>query len=66
MLIHANNSHRFDDIADTLADSIDLALISKMIPNRFISSANTEADAIVKRLANNFNKVQRMQENRRW
>lgn len=64
--ITANKSHRFDDVADTLADSIDLTFISKMIPNRFISSANTEADAIVKRLANNFNKVQKMQEKRRW
>jgi predicted phage terminase large subunit-like protein len=45
--ITANNSHRFDDIADTLADGIDLGLANKSIP---ISKEN-KVDEIVSRLA---------------
>lgn len=52
--ITANNSHRFDDIADTLADSVKIALIDKLIIAK--ASAHTEQDVIVKTLAKGFRK----------
>lgn len=40
--ITANNSHRFDDIADTLVDGIKLGLIDKIIINRSIEKQDHE------------------------
>lgn len=50
--ITANNTHRHDDIADTLADGIKMALIDKIIAT--ISTENTRTDSIVKEMANKF------------
>lgn len=43
--ITANNTHRHDDIADTLYDAIKIALIDKTIVNKNISATNYEAVA---------------------
>lgn len=40
--ITANNTHRFDDVADTLADSIQMALIDEIVPRETIYGNNTD------------------------
>lgn len=49
--ITANNSHRYDDIADTVADGIRLALIDKSIT---YFSIDEESDSILDRAAAHF------------
>jgi predicted phage terminase large subunit-like protein len=61
--ITANNSHRFDDICDTLADGVKLALIDQVIINKYQGNSNREMS---KRIMSNFNAVQRIKENRTW
>lgn len=41
--ITANNAHRYDDIADTLADGVKLALIDKIVIGDHLTNENTEA-----------------------
>jgi predicted phage terminase large subunit-like protein len=53
--ITANNSHRFDDIADTMYDAIKLALIDKVIINKI--AHGTDYSQIGRTLNNNYNKV---------
>jgi predicted phage terminase large subunit-like protein len=62
--ITANNSHRWDDIADTLYDAVKLALIDKVLIMRNIKSNKTAN--VVKNLANNFNKLQRLRRTITW
>lgn len=47
--ITANNTHRFDDIADTLAWAVKMAFIDKTIP--YMSKMKTEQDSILEKLA---------------
>lgn len=56
--ITANNSHRFDDIADTMYDAIKIALIDKYI--NFYSEEQEESTNIVKEMAAHFNQRERM------
>lgn len=58
--ITANNSHRFDDIADTLYDAIKIALIDKYI--NFYASEQEESNNIVREMAQHFNQRERMRE----
>lgn len=50
--ITANNTHRRDDICDTLYDAVKLALIDKTFINMHVNAANSKANEIVKTLAN--------------
>ncbi len=56
--ITANNSHRFDDIADTMYDAIKIALIDKYI--NFYNQEQEESTNIVKEMAAHFNQRERM------
>ena len=56
--ITANNSHRFDDIADTLYDAIKIALIDKTIIVR--SGEKKNYDAIAKNMMSGFKNVDRL------
>lgn len=50
--ITANNSHRFDDICDTIADACKLALIDKVI--KVDSIAEHQRDRVLDRMASQF------------
>jgi predicted phage terminase large subunit-like protein len=50
--ITANNTHRFDDIADTLADAVRLALIDKIVI--YQTGNESQSNDIVKELAQSF------------
>lgn len=56
--ITANSSHRFDDIADTLADAIRIALIDKTIIVR--SGTKRDENAIAKNVMSRVNHVDRL------
>jgi predicted phage terminase large subunit-like protein len=58
--ITANDSHRFDDIADTLYDAVKIGLIDKGLTSQYVKQ---ESDSIVKDLAMHFNKVQSLRAN---
>jgi hypothetical protein len=55
--ITANNSHRFDDIADTLADGIKLALIDRTIITR---QQSTDYSSIAKSMSMSAAKIERL------
>lgn len=59
--ITANNSHRFDDICDTLYDGIKLALIDKVLISMI--SSNKDRNDIAKKMMSNFNKLQNIKGN---
>ena len=61
--ITANNSHRFDDICDTLADGVKLALIDKVIHTSY---NNTSSNDVAKRIMSKFHSVNRLREQRTW
>lgn len=56
--ITANNSHRHDDIADTLYDAVKVALIDKIITTSI--AQNTVSDDIIKNLASSFSRTQQL------
>jgi predicted phage terminase large subunit-like protein len=56
--ITANNSHRFDDIADTMYDAINLGLITKTIINMTKRPDNDSPTA--KNMMSTFNKIDRL------
>lgn len=59
--ITANETHRWDDIADTAADAIKMALIDKVL---ILSQANlVNYDQIAKTLTSNSNKINRLRQN---
>lgn len=58
--ITANNTHRFDDIADTLYDAVKLALIDQIIINRYINKTNDSTNKVVKEMAQEFAELQRL------
>jgi len=49
--ITANNTHRFDDIADTLYDAVKLALIDKTFINMSINPETEKSDKMLKEFA---------------
>lgn len=55
--ITGNNTHRFDDIADTCYDAVKAGLIDKSI--YYPSPANDKANAIVTQLATHYNQIQK-------
>lgn len=58
--ITANNTHRFDDIADTLYDGIKLGLIEQSI--LFQNQHRHEVNHVVSTLANHFQKINQLRE----
>lgn len=53
-----NNTHRYDDIADTLADAVKLALIDKLIPRLYGKKDTT--DDIISSMAKDLNRRARI------
>jgi predicted phage terminase large subunit-like protein len=53
--ITSNDTHRFDDIADTAADAVKLALIDKIIINR--TNDNSAKDVIIDIINNKVNRL---------
>ncbi|MGB8807117.1 MAG: hypothetical protein WCC83_04620, partial [Candidatus Rickettsiella isopodorum] len=62
--ITANNTHRFDDIADTLYDGIKLGLIEQSI--LFQNHQRHEVNRVISELAGHFQQVNRLREERLW
>jgi hypothetical protein len=50
--ITANQSHRYDDIADTFADAVKLAFIDKVIP--YMTKTKARTDKIITTIASNY------------
>jgi predicted phage terminase large subunit-like protein len=64
--ITANDSHRFDDIADTLADAVKLALIDKVLIARYLRSSETSNVVVMDNLISKFRRLDRLKSERRW
>lgn len=62
--ITANNSHRFDDIADTMYDAVKLALIDKVIERRVAQRG--DSNKIAQRIMSHAKRVAKIKENRTW
>jgi predicted phage terminase large subunit-like protein len=58
--ITANETHRWDDIADTMADAIKIALIDKAIISAHVNVV--DYDKIAKDMTGNYNKVNRLRQ----
>ena len=52
--ITANDTHRYDDIADTLTDAIQLGLVDRVIP--FDHTGKTQSDIVLDTMARTLNK----------
>ena len=63
--ITANDTHRHDDIADTLYDGVKLALIDKIIAPSLAIQDNARSN-ISKSILNNFNNFNRIRGERTW
>ena len=59
--ITANETHRWDDIADTFADAVKIALIDKGLVMANIGAVNY--DEMAKNLTSNYNKINRLRQN---
>jgi predicted phage terminase large subunit-like protein len=62
--ITANNTHRFDDIADTLYDAVKLGLIDQSI--LFQQQQHHKTNKVISELAQHFQHVNRLREERLW
>lgn len=62
--ITANDSHRFDDICDTLYDAVKIALIDKYIP--LTSAANEEDKAIAQNIMSTFSRAKKIRNGMSW
>ncbi|WP_339050229.1 hypothetical protein [Rickettsiella endosymbiont of Xylota segnis] len=62
--ITANNTHRFDDIADTLYDGIKLGLIEQSI--LFSRRHHDDVNRVVSTLADRFQQLNQLREERLW
>lgn len=58
--ITANETHRWDDIADTAADAIRIALIEKTVISSQFNSPNY--NEIAKKVTSNYNKINRLKD----
>jgi predicted phage terminase large subunit-like protein len=61
--ITANNTHRHDDIADTMYDAVKLALIDRVLINRFVGSQEG-TQQVLKALTDRFNTSKRARRRR--
>jgi predicted phage terminase large subunit-like protein len=64
--ITANNTHRHDDIADTLYDAVKMALIDEVIIKRNISTQDNHTNQILKKAMSKYNSIESMKRNRSW
>jgi predicted phage terminase large subunit-like protein len=64
--ITANDSHRYDDIADTLYDGIKIGLIDMTIINLFIKSQQSNQEAIAAKVSSANQKIKQLKEARSW
>jgi hypothetical protein len=55
--ITANNTHRFDDIADTLADAVDIEFSRKLISNLYIKPGEIKNNTFAKDIMRQANAV---------
>jgi len=60
--ITGNNTHRFDDICDTLYDAVKLGLIDKVL----LPKNTSDSDKMMRDMAAQFNQVNRMRMDRQW
>ena len=58
--ITANETHRWDDIADTAADAVKIALIDKTIISSHVNAV--DYSSVAKSLASNSNKINRLKQ----
>lgn len=63
--ITANNTHRFDDIADTLADAVKIALIDRTLIHRFVRIED-RSDEIVNMIAGDMKRINQLKRERQW
>lgn len=61
--ITANNSHRFDDIADTLYDAVKIGLIDQIVSRR---TQTTEDPQRARTIMAGFNKLMQLKEQQKW
>lgn len=64
--ITANNSHRYDDIADTLYDAVKIALIDKTLINLSINQTENHQNNAAKKLADEQRRRQQLRRERKW
>ena len=64
--ITLNNSHRFDDVADTAYDAVKMALIDETIAKKSFNDNAGRSSQMVRTLNQNFKKTLQLRENRVW
>ena len=64
--ITANNTHRHDDIADTLYDGVKLALIDKVLITRYINKQDDDSKKVLESLATKYKNSERIRRARQW
>ena len=64
--ITANDSHRRDDICDTLYDAVKIALIDNSLVNMYIPTKQAKSDEIVRMLAASHNRLKKVRGDREW
>jgi len=64
--ITANNTHRHDDICDTLYDAVKLALIDKTFVNMYIDETKSKKNEIINSFVMANNKRKQLRRTERW
>lgn len=62
--ITLNDSHRYDDIADTMADAIKLALIDETIISLYVNNNSSKQNVIVRNVLQDFNELKKLRADR--
>jgi predicted phage terminase large subunit-like protein len=62
--ITANNSHRFDDIADTAQMAVEVALIEKSVRNYIMRQSDGQSKATAVKIMANFKKIVNLRKSR--
>lgn len=63
--ITANESHRWDDIADTMADAIRVALVDEIVPRRTINT-NLQDNIKAAQVMSQMNKINHLRNQQQW
>lgn len=64
--ITANNTHRFDDICDNLADAIRIALIDGIIIGVVVKDSGRAHNEVLDSMMGQFNRLNRLKGQRKW
>lgn len=64
--ITANESHRWDDTADTLYDAVKIALIDKLVQYQVVNSSSFEEEAVLDYFNKKINTYNKIQRERKW